>query len=220
MPEWSLLQPRATTGSVITPEEFDFTLPVITLDANLVERHGFKARISKYPVERSADGETRINDHIEPDPDTLVLEGIITNTPIDAANLSKQAARDPSVLDRYRRSYRELKRMARLGTLFNITTGLELYESMAITDISVVRKGNPGFQDIRPVITFEKVRLVSTTTVPIPAQILKPPPPAPPDPPPSSHTSAQTQQNLEKQAAREKTPAAALLSGLADLVTD
>lgn len=197
---WSLLQPRATKGSVIEPEEFDFSLPVITLDANLVETHRLKANLSQYPIERSPEGENRITDHIEMEPDFLVLEGIITNTPLADDLVALQRAQSPEVEDRYRKTYAELERLMRRGTVFSVTSTLKLYRNMVITEVSTAKRGNPGFQDVRPKITFEKATFVDTAVVPVPANILKPPPPDPPNPPPSSDTSAQTEQNLEKQS--------------------
>lgn len=201
MAEWSLLTPPAKTGASMEPEEFDFTLPVITLDATMVEKHRLKANLTKFPIERSATGESIVNDHIEQEPDYLVLEGIITNTPLDEVSSALIGVQSAAVLDRVRKTYQELERLMRRGTVFTVTTGLKIYTSMVITEIGTTRRGGSGArQSIRPQITFEKALFTNTVRVPIPAEILAPPPPAPSEPPPSSHTSAQTKQKLEKQA--------------------
>lgn len=222
MAEWSLLTPVPQTGSSFEAEEFDFSLPVITLDATLMEKHQLKASVTRFPIERSADGQSRINDHIEQEPDSITIEGIITNTPLDEINGALIAIQSQSVLDRVRRTYQELERLMRRGTVFTVTTGLKIYTSMVITNVATTRRGNAGArQSIRPQITFEKVLFTNTVRVPVPAEILAPPPPAPPEPPPSSHTSGQTKQKLEKQAkaTANQSTADRTVEGLAQLGT-
>lgn len=221
MASWSLLTPVPKFGASFEPEEFDFTLPVITLDATLVEKHSLKASLTRFPIERSAEGEEVINDHITQEPDDIMLEGIITNTPIDEVSSALIATQSQEVLDRVRKTYAELERLMRRGTVFTVTTGLKIYTSMVITEVTTTRRGGAeSRQSIRPQIRFEKATFTNTVRVPIPAEILAPPP-APPDPPPSSHTSGQTKQKLEKQAKKTANQSAAdrFVEGAANLAT-
>lgn len=51
---------------------------LITLDAAERERHRLASQVTDHPVESGAN----VSDNIRPEPDTLEIEGIVTNTPI------------------------------------------------------------------------------------------------------------------------------------------
>jgi hypothetical protein len=51
---------------------------LLQLDAGISERHSYKNRVTKYPVEKGLD----ITDHIKQEPESFVLEGIVSNSPI------------------------------------------------------------------------------------------------------------------------------------------
>jgi hypothetical protein len=51
---------------------------LIQLDAGLSERHSYRNRVTKYPVEKGLD----ITDHVKQEPESFVLEGIVSNSPI------------------------------------------------------------------------------------------------------------------------------------------
>lgn len=51
---------------------------LLQLDAGISERHSYRNRVTKYPVEEGLD----ITDHIKQEPESFVLEGIVSNSPI------------------------------------------------------------------------------------------------------------------------------------------
>ncbi|HMD69642.1 MAG TPA: hypothetical protein VKF42_12230 [Chitinivibrionales bacterium] len=51
---------------------------LLQLDAGISERHSYKNRVTKYPVEKGLD----VTDHIRQEPESFVLEGIVSNSPI------------------------------------------------------------------------------------------------------------------------------------------
>jgi hypothetical protein len=68
----------SATGNM-SEVEFDATLSVVEFDATLAETHQTSVDVTKHPVERGVS----ITDHVRPNEDRVMLECIVTNTPIN-----------------------------------------------------------------------------------------------------------------------------------------
>lgn len=102
----------------------------IELDVTLRESHKYSSRATTYPIE---DGSI-LSDHIIRDPVIVVLEGVVTDTPI-------------SVLSTFNRSVDAFNRLVELHTnreVVTVVTGLKKYDSMTITQLNVPREIRTG----------------------------------------------------------------------------
>lgn len=137
----------------------------IAFDACISEQHNSKATVTSHPIERGAD----VTDHVQQDPDGLVLNGIISDTPI---LLNVETDLEPSVpgTDPQRRAhaaYKEFRRLKEAASLLEVTTELHDYADMVITAISVTRDKTKRFiLDIG--LTLTPIRKVKTESVDAP----------------------------------------------------
>lgn len=133
----------------------------LELDATLSAEHGRSAQVTQYPVERGAP----ISDHIQPDPDTVRIEGLVTNAPIgiegDGAN---DADRAGDVFD-------ALEILHNAGEPVTIVSDLGVYANMAITSITYPRDTLTR-EALRFSITAKQVRLAESRTVGIPPGVV------------------------------------------------
>lgn len=118
------------------------TLAGFEFSATMDETHSGDADIVTHPIEGDAYGNIRdVTDHIRPRSETVQLNAVISNTPI----IALASLRAPRILDSndFRENgeaaYRQLKTWKNRGTLLSLFTTLEVYESMVIKSISVVR---------------------------------------------------------------------------------
>lgn len=117
---------------------------VLTLDASLEETHTSASEVTEHPVEEG----TNISDHIRRLPETLVINGVVTNHPLFL--LPSFTAPSPiqgdnlSLSDRVKAAYDKLKEIHDAGTLVKVVTSLRDYSNMAITGFSVLRNAPNG----------------------------------------------------------------------------
>jgi hypothetical protein len=127
----------------------------ITLDATVNENHSTEVNITEQPIETGA----KITDHIQPKPDSLRLDAVITDFPIGP--LKAQGSKGRAVA-----LYQQIKGLQLAATLFEVRTGIERYQNMAIKSMSPMRnkdtKGAVKFS-----IAFQRVTLVDSQTVPV-----------------------------------------------------
>lgn len=120
----------------------------VSLDVTIREEHRFSSRVTNYPVE---DG-TIVSDHIINDPDTVVLQALVTDTPLN-------------ILSGFNRSIDAFNRLIdihRKREVVTVITGLKVYPNMAITALDVPRDIRTG-QSLT--FTIELQRIVFDTNV-------------------------------------------------------
>jgi hypothetical protein len=145
-------------------------LGTVVLDASVREQHGVEVEVTRNPVEKGA----AISDHRRIQPRQVVIEGIITNSPLplpnaqataqtgpDGGSYSSRAELDPT---RVSDAYRDLLALAASNTLVTVITHLETYENMTLTSLSVPRNA-PSTESLRFTATFVEVRLVENQQV-------------------------------------------------------
>jgi len=114
--------PRSRVGTVL-------------LDATILEEHRYASRVTSYPVETANEGNsTIISDHIINEPDILVLQGIVTDTPINILAPSNRS------ID----AFNQLVRIHQNREVITVITGLKVYRDMAITSLDVPRTMKTG----------------------------------------------------------------------------
>jgi len=117
----------------------------VEFDCSVSETHVDEAEITDHPVEGGAD----MTDHIRKKPNSIELNGIITNTPIAimaSLSVGSPVTTDflPFVMDRVEAGYAELRRAMEAGERLDVVTSLRSYENMAIQSLTVTRDVNNG----------------------------------------------------------------------------
>ena len=130
----------------------------IELDATLSAEHSRSAQVTQYPVERGAP----VADHIQADPDSLRLEGLITNARIGLAG------DEQSQVDFAGDAFDLLEEIHRAGEPVTIVSDLLIYPLMAITALNYPRDTQTR-DALRFTLTATQVRLAESRTVGIPA---------------------------------------------------
>lgn len=137
----------------------------VTLDASVSETHQADVDVTEHPVEIGS----AIADHIRPKPETVVIEGLISNTPMPDANAAtsvlesngfRYASRSTQEGSRAGQGYADLVALKDAGSLISVVTGLRTYDNMAITSLSVPRTPQTG-QALRFTCALKQVRFAT-----------------------------------------------------------
>ena len=156
-------KPQASIGS----QEQDSKLSVL-LDASVSEVHTSSANITSHPVERGAN----ITDHVHRQPDTLTIQGIVSNTPTrfpqgtigvalvrTVANLVNGVSNDLA-----KTAYEQLLQLVEGKELIKIVTTLREYNDMLLENLTVTRDAENG-DCLNFTVTARQVRLIKTSSV-------------------------------------------------------
>lgn len=122
----------------------------IDLDVTITEQHRYNSRVTNYPVE---DG-TIVSDHIINEPDTLTLQALVSDSPLNILALPNRS------VDVFNR----LVDIQQRRELVTVVTGLKIYDSMAITSLDVPRNLETG-QSLTFTIELQKVTLDTSVRV-------------------------------------------------------
>jgi hypothetical protein len=148
------------------------TIDSVVLDASVTQSHVTEVEVTEHPVETGA----AISDHARKKPDTLSIEGIVSNTPMSrsqdhriiatqSGNLSTNVLEDhPADRPGYAEdAYAKLLALADSGKLITIVTSLRTYDSMVLTNLTVPRDAKTG-DVLRFTANFKRVRVVTNKT--------------------------------------------------------
>lgn len=131
----------------------------LELDASISEGHEYRNRVTTSPVEDGGE----VTDHVQLEPFRLSMEGEITNSPIkfiETSSIARAGARG----DRVNVALDILKRIRNNREAVTIVTGLQTYENMMITSLSIPRSGRIG-QVLRFSSEWQQVTFASTEVV-------------------------------------------------------
>lgn len=144
-------------------------ITVIELDAAISTQHTRTVTATKHPVEKGA----KITDHLRPEPEQLVIEGLVSNTPLGrtaqtravdfVGNQFATTASTPSAFGTpgyAEEAFKKLDDIAGKGVLVTIATQYMTYTDMALTSFVAPRDGSTG-DALRFTATFEKIVIVS-----------------------------------------------------------
>lgn len=124
----------------------------IVLDLSESENHQLESRVTQYPVE---DG-SPMTDHIQNVPDMLVLQGFVTNSPVQ--ELIESGPRNGQT------AFEALEEIHQTREPVRVFTTLKEYSSMALVSLNVPKSADTG-DALRFSATFRKIRIVSSETV-------------------------------------------------------
>ena len=119
----------------------------IELDVTLREQHRHTSRVTTFPVE---DGSI-LSDHIINEPTVVILEGIVTDSPLQ-------------ILPTFNRSvdaFNKLVEIHNQRTIVDVITGLKQYPRMAITVLDVPRQLRTG-RSLTFTIELQQIELDTT----------------------------------------------------------
>lgn len=126
-------------------------IDALVLDASISESHQAEVEVTEHPVESGA----AIVDHARPKPDSVTIEGVVSNTPLDTTQTDDALT-----------AYAKLLALKDSPKLITIVTELRTYEDMLLTSLSVPRDTRTG-DALRFTAVFKRVKLVKnkSTTV-------------------------------------------------------
>lgn len=143
-------------------------IDTLAIDAAVSELATFDAEVSEHPVEKGA----AVVDHIRPKPVIVRIDGIVSDTPLNATQLARVNAALGETFDRPTNApgYADgaLAFLLTLRTnprLVTIDTKRKTYTDMALTSLSVPEDVKTG-DALRFTATFRQVRQVSVRRVP------------------------------------------------------
>jgi hypothetical protein len=161
-------KPKVTMGSLPTSGGVGF----VQLDCSVSETHTDTAEITSHPVE---DG-SLTTDHIRKLPNSLEINGIVTNTPI--TYLASLFAKPPTFAsqgfipstpasNRVDDAYSLMQQMMANGVTMTVVTSLRNYENMAIESLVVTREAATG-NVLDCVITLREVQKAKALSIDLP----------------------------------------------------
>jgi hypothetical protein len=155
-------------------------LESLTLDASISESHQGRVTTTSHPVEQGV----KITDHKYREPDTLTMEGIISNDPMpDPATVPTQdtftTPNGGTLQYSYRstyqaglqsQAYQVLLDLLDSPNLLSIVTAIRSYSNFVLTNLDVPRS-QETVDALRFTATFTEVRVVQNQTVQVQAKI-------------------------------------------------
>ena len=119
----------------------------LKIEATLSENHSASSNITKYTVENASN----ISDHIVNEPETITIEGFISNTPVQGGpgNYAQEA-------------FDALYEIRDEKELVSVITNYRVYNDMAIQNINIPRTQGTG-QAIRFSVELVKVNKAGST---------------------------------------------------------
>lgn len=133
----------------------------VTVDAMIVEQHSFSSTPTEIPIETGA----VVTDHVVNNPDVITIEGFIGQAPFGGAGIG---------LSRVKQAHNTLKQLMKARLPISIITGLDVYNSMIITNYDVPRDVDTG-ADLHFTLTAQKIVQVSSQNIAASVDILNNP---------------------------------------------
>lgn len=140
-------------------------LNVLEFDASIRETHSSEVTITDHPVEKGSD----ISDHARRRPDTLQINGVVTNNPVVILRSQRAlpSVRDGDPNTRAEDAYGFLLELQSQRLVVGCSTTLRDYANMLITSLSVPRESRTGtIADIS--LTLREIAIADTETTDAP----------------------------------------------------
>lgn len=159
---------------------------VLTIDATIRSEHTARATLTRRELEKGA----QINDHLVTSPESVVIEGVISETPLDflssilsagvgaAASLASQAGLGAAAAtgllggslmgavngSRTVNSFELMTQLQKKRIKFDLVTGLKNYKDMILTSVVANRSASIG-KAIQFTATIEQVVFVTSALI-------------------------------------------------------
>lgn len=141
----------------IKPEDAGKTDVIsLELDATISESPEYNATPTRSEVESGAN----VSDHVTLAPETLTIEGMVSNTPIGVQQLLAGRQFGNPAQD----AFLFLKKLYDERLPFDFVGGLKVYKSMVITNFSPSRTSTTG-QALRFRMTMQQIKIVESEVV-------------------------------------------------------
>lgn len=134
------------------------TIDGIQVDVSITEAHELTAEVTDHAVEVGSD----ISDHKRRMPATYDIEGYVSDTPANLIDFIALQTSGDSAIDRYW----DLVDLFESNVVFEVVTGMRVYESMVFTSFRVDRDASTG-SGLRFQARMKQVRFAFTEVVPI-----------------------------------------------------
>lgn len=137
----------------------------IVLDASVEETHTASGTLSSHPVESGVD----VSDHYHVDPRGLSIEGVVSNSPLSqfaipgATAVESVSAIAAGDTDPVKNAWEALQAIVDEATVVTVTTSLQVYESMVIESLNVLRNAQTGNR-LEVSIRLRRIRFVETSS--------------------------------------------------------
>lgn len=132
----------------------------IEIDCTLREEHATTVELTRHPIEEGADP----SDHARRLPNKITLEGLFSNTPIDANEARARGNTDAGASGYAQEQHKKLEGLADSHNAVTILTELKTYKNMVLTSLSIPRDSKTG-DAVRFTATFEEIRFVKSEVV-------------------------------------------------------
>lgn len=141
----------------------------IELDCSISESHVGEVEVTEHPVEEGFN----VTDHSRPKPDSLTLEGIVSNTPFNRTQrkraiklLGTSQFQSNSIEDQKQgvagyaeAAYAKLRDLRDTGKIITVVTQIRTYKNMVMTSLTIPRDGKTG-DALRFSASFKQIRVV------------------------------------------------------------
>jgi hypothetical protein len=132
----------------------------LVVDCTISESHEASVTVTKHPVEDGA----KITDHARPEPVTLTIEGMVSNTPIASVFTTGGAIYSAGAQGPVQSAYKMLIDLHDNPRLIDIVTKLRTYHNMILTSLKIPRDAKTG-DVIRFSANFQEIRTVQTQII-------------------------------------------------------
>jgi len=168
----------ATSPISLLYQPFQAIIDSIVLDASLKEEHTGEVEVTDHPVEQGA----AVTDHARPKPEELTIEGVVSNTPLNALQTSRAvtyegvpfttSAASNAVRGKpgnAESAYTQLLDLKEGKRLLTIVTALRTYENMLMTSLKVPRDAQTG-DVLKFEAKFKSIRIVTNAVTVVATQ--------------------------------------------------
>lgn len=149
-------------------------LAFIAFDAVVSLKHSSEVVVTEHPVEKGSD----VTDLARPKPDTLIIDGFISDAPIDrtwgqyvtnqtTSSLGNQSTNPNGGgfgTGRARTAFALLHELKNNSTVFNVNTTLNYYTNMVISSLDIPQDSGTG-GSLKVTISLKALRIISSQTV-------------------------------------------------------
>lgn len=128
----------------------------LEIDAEISSDHNFDAEVTDHPVEKGAN----VTDHVRPQPITLTVDGVVSNTPIGGVAERRIASNGLADVFPSDTAYERLQEIFYAREPISIQTARKTYESMVMQSLHVQDSADVG-DSLQFKATFKQVQLVT-----------------------------------------------------------
>lgn len=140
----------------------------ISIDATISDSLSYKAVITEYPVEEGS----FISDHINLQPYTVEMRGIVSDSPLSSPNIHENRNFNEDSNSRVKNAYEALLDLYFTKEPFDVVTGLDIFENVFFTSFEINRDATTG-EALSFSAEFQEILFAVPSIIPIPREKVK-----------------------------------------------